>query len=253
MGLLQKVNTVLGKSGFVVARKRTENTYLQRLRRACLAQSRVGALVDVGANDGTWSQDARVRGFQGPVVSVEPQSQEVSKIKALIGSDPRWWVFAGGAGREESTLTLHVSKDSVSSSLLGNTADAVKHMSPGVASEVSETVRVAPLDTIIAETCGSFENGWLKIDAQGFEGEVLAGATETLRRCAAVEIELLGFPMYEGQAPMGYLTAELSAAGFHLFTVDHIAYNDKYGTFLACDALFVRPEFALPEVNPFAH
>lgn len=252
MGRLAKLNAILQRSGVVLELRQTEDTYLQRLRRVALGAEVVDALVDVGANNGMWSRDARIRGFRGPIVSVEPQSREVAKIKKLVGDDPKWWVFHGGAGRSESNLELHVSDDSVSSSLLANTSEAVSYMSPGVASHASETVRVAPLDQIVAETCGPFEKGWLKIDAQGYEGEVLAGAERTLSRCVAVEIELLGFPMYESQSSMGYLTAELSAAGFHLFTIDHIAYNRKFGTFLACDALFVRPDFRLPSVNPFS-
>jgi hypothetical protein len=60
----------------------------------------------------------------------------------------------------------------------------------------TETVPVRRLDGILA--AHAFSRGFLKIDTQGYERQVLEGAAETLGRCVGVQLELPIGHLYEG-------------------------------------------------------
>jgi hypothetical protein len=55
---------------------------------------------------------------------------------------------------------------------------------------------------------------YLKIDTQGYESQVLRGATRTLKRAIAVEVELTLAPLYEGQALAFEICSMLRRADF---------------------------------------
>jgi hypothetical protein len=55
---------------------------------------------------------------------------------------------------------------------------------------------------------------YIKIDVQGAEADVLAGASRTLAFCRAIEIELCTVPLYQGQALLPELWHGLYEGGF---------------------------------------
>src|SRR5205814_2366573 len=56
----------------------------------------------------------------------------------------------------------------------------------------------------------------LKMDTQGFDGEVLKGSEHTLRDCMAILCEVSVIPIYDNQPAWTTMIAELSARGFGL-------------------------------------
>ncbi len=86
------------------------------------------------------------------------------------------------------------------------------------------------------------ERLYLKIDTQGYEQEVLCGARETLKKTAAVEIELSLSEMYEGQALLPEVWSMLTAAGFRPAWIER-GFRDPSDIWLMqVDGLFVREE-----------
>jgi FkbM family methyltransferase len=104
-------------------------------------------------------------------------------------------------------------------------------------------VRLARLDTLVAEAqaAGPF---LLKIDTDGHEDAVLAGAPETLARSAVVIVE----------ATPGTLAARLAAceaAGLRLFDIVDLAY--LHGVLSQADLVFVNPMvFDPPALSPWS-
>lgn len=81
-------------------------------------------------------------------------------------------------------------------------------------------VPVRPLDDIAVAYDG---NAGLKIDTEGSEVEVLAGARETLKRCSFVILELSVSPRFAGVGLPSKAVALLAEAGLELRDVLHIA------------------------------
>ena len=59
--------------------------------------------------------------------------------------------------------------------------------------------------------------GFLKLDVEGAEAEILAGAQATLRHLAFIKIEVSTLPFNSGQPVFGDIDRMLSASGFRLF------------------------------------
>jgi FkbM family methyltransferase len=80
----------------------------------------------------------------------------------------------------------------------------------------------------------------IKIDVQGLEAQVIAGATGILDRTASLLVEVSFRPIYSGSAVFSDVYDQLYAHGFQLQHMEP-AFKSKEGEYLQADALFARP------------
>ncbi|MFD9702546.1 FkbM family methyltransferase [Lentzea sp. NPDC059081] len=226
------VKRTAARAGFEV----TRDPFARRLARLC-EQAGVRTVLDVGANSGQYAKLIRTGGYQGRIISCEPLAEPCGRLRAAARPDPRWHVVRTALGRERGTVTVHVAGNSYSSSVLD--------MLPSHADAAPESVYVgaeeAPLTTVddlLDDVTAA--STLLKIDVQGYEGEVLAGASRSLRRIVAVQLELSLVPLYTGQPLMGELVELLSGEGFGLWSIEPGFRDTRTGRMLQCDGIFVR-------------
>jgi FkbM family methyltransferase len=130
------------------------------------------------------------------------------------------------------TRVFHRQRDSVQSSLLPRTdADAVGTFE--VATRRLDTLVPQPIDT---------QRALLKVDVQGAELDVLAGATGILDRVHAVIVEVSFVRSYAGGADALTVARWLTEHGFRLFDLlDTLRLDAAQGAGLKeADLLFVR-------------
>jgi FkbM family methyltransferase len=150
-------------------------------------------VIDVGANAGQFGQRVRELGYAGRMVSFEPVESTYRQLAAQADAD--WQVFHVGLGAAAGEATINVSLDSVFSSLKPLADDTERLFS--IARTVrTETVRIERLDDVLRDIPAA--RPFLKIDVQGFEQEVLAGAPDTLARAIGLMIEIPVTRLYEG-------------------------------------------------------
>jgi hypothetical protein len=115
---------------------------------------------------------------------------------------------------------MHVAKKSVFSSFL-RVNDFSRFLPDSVATG-EEEVEVVRLDAVFDEVCGHVPNPrvLLKTDTQGWDLEVIAGATGCLHHVVALQAELSVQRIYEGQ--VGWLDA-LAALERQAFTPVHFS------------------------------
>ncbi len=228
----EPVRGVLERAGYdVVPLWRDETDFLGRL----LRDLDVDAVLDVGANQGQYARRLRVLGYQGPIVSFEPGRQAYKLLRRRVEGDPRWEAVNVAVGRHTGTLDLNVSANSVSSSMLRLTDVHVDAAPESVATTV-ESVPVVTLDQAVTQ----FERIWLKVDTQGYELEVLAGAKEVLRRTRALQIELSLAPLYAGQASPVDVLRLTQDEGFQIIDLIPGFRSPTSGHLLQCDVIAVR-------------
>jgi hypothetical protein len=84
---------------------------------------------------------------------------------------------------------------------------------------------------------------FLKLDVQGYEPQVLAGATQVLNRTLAVQLEMSLLPLYEGEALMPQMHAVMAAKGFNLWDLEPTFRDPATGRLLQLDGIFLRSSF----------
>lgn len=202
-----------------------------------LAFARPDLLVDVGANQGQYVMRMRALGYQGRTISFEPGTEAHRLLTRNAAADQAWAVRKLAISDEAGCVGLRVSRNLVSSSTLRVGAEHVT-ADPYSATAHTETVDCARLDTVLRDEPG--HRIWLKLDVQGSEDKVLAGATDTLSRVQVVQCELSVAPLYDGQA--GYLDIFrlLDARGFALIDIEPGFRQPSSGRLLQFDGIFMR-------------
>lgn len=215
-------------------------------RAGLIDRSGVDLVIDVGANEGQYARGLRSSGYPGSIISIEPLSSAFDVLAGAASGDSGWQAKRGAAGSAEGEMELRVAGNGVSSSFLPM-LDRHVEAAPGSAEQGSETVAVSPLDRLVLSDLMRASAGLLKIDTQGFEAEVLGGASAVLDsgRLAGVEVELSLVPLYEGQPLWPELADLLRRAGFVLLALGHGFRDPKTGELLQVDGLFGRDEAGL--------
>lgn len=141
-------------------------------------------IVDVGANKGRWSDKAMTVFPEARYLLLEPQIEMKEHLDRFCARNPgrAQWINAG-AGAADGELPF---------TLTGSTSSTFTY-SPDQARELGlaqRTVPVLTLDHVCAKYLGAIPD-LVKIDAEGFEFEILKGASTLV---GEVEIFLLELP-----------------------------------------------------------
>lgn len=199
----------------------------------------VDLVFDVGANAGQFAQQIRTAGFKHRIVSFEPLSQAHEQLSAVAADDPLWSVHQRCAlGDRDGDVELNIAGNSVSSSLLTMTATHAA-AAPGSAYIGHEKTPLVRFDSIAHKYLAGSQSPFLKIDTQGFEWQVLSGATETLSVMRGVLCELSLVVLYEGQHLWRDMVDRLEGDGFVLWGLQP-SFMDQHGRNLQTDAIFFR-------------
>jgi len=207
-------------------------------RRASLANLGITRVVDVGANVGQYAGALRRAGYAGDIVSFEANPAAARRLQLAAAGDRRWRIESMALGPEPGSTKLHVTVDSLSTSLLAPTADTQYAFM--IEAPESVVVEVRTLDSFLLTKDKA--PTLLKLDVQGYELEVLRGASKTLEEVAAVECELSLVPLYEGQALIEDVVGHLRAAGFRPVCFPRGFTDPTSHEVIQVDGLFLRDE-----------
>jgi len=183
----------------------------------------VDLVVDVGANVGQYSENLRKEGYAGWVVSFEPTTAAYEALATRAGGDGRWKTLNMAVGETEGVVEINVSESSVFSSILPQSSAATTFDSRAAVIRV-ESVRVARLDDVFAELPQG-KAPFLKIDTQGYERQVLLGASKCLSRFVGVETELPIIHLYEGTWRFHEAVAFMNERGFEISNLIAVNYD----------------------------
>jgi len=158
----------------------------------------------------------------------------------VVAADRDWIVAPCCAlGRAPGEARINLARNSVSSSLLPM-HDAHLRAAPDSKYMASETVRVERLDDIARPLLPQDGRLFLKVDTQGYEEEVLAGADLVLKSVSAMQLELSVAPLYQGAPSLRRILELCESIGFELHGLIPGFYEEKSGRLLQMDGLFLR-------------
>ncbi|HEV2484003.1 MAG TPA: FkbM family methyltransferase [Terracidiphilus sp.] len=210
-----------------------------RRRLAVMQRLGINFVLDVGANGGYYASSLRRGGYKGRIWSYEPQHEAFASLDKSAASDPLWKAINSGCGAKASNAKINVAKNSHSSSLLPmlgvHSANAPESMYVS-----QEAISLCSLDDSVIPSLKLEDKVWLKIDTQGYEGEVLKGATSLMPHVSALECELSLVPLYEGQLLIDEMITLIYQMGFRMIGLSPVFSEPETGFALQIDGTFLR-------------
>lgn len=210
-GVLRRSRKALRLSGRATWRRWLLRGVAATIEHDALPLRRDAATVlDIGANRGQFAVYALVRFASARIHCFEPLPSARETLARLAAEEPRVRVWPVALGSAPARASLHVTARDDSSSLLAPT-ELQTSTFPATHEAGRVEVEVRRLDDVVA-SIEAASPILLKLDVQGFELEVLRGATTTLQRVDEVLVEVSREELYAGQA---------LAADLHAFLVEH--------------------------------
>lgn len=202
---------------------------------------RNGLVLDIGAHTGQWTRDLLELVPSASVIAVEPQADLRRQVERRFAGDSRVTVDGRAVGEANGERELHLLGASVNASLYPPRPDMDELYARGWQLEDVTTVETTSVDSLV----DGREVALMKVDVQGAEREVLAGARETLPRTAAAILEVTFVSHYDGDATFAELHAQMVDAGFLLTGISDPA-RSPAGVMLTCDAAYVQRDLLDP-------
>ena len=202
----------------------------------------IDVILDVGANAGQFALSLRESmGYRGEIVSFEPLPDAFADLRRLADQDPAWQARNVALGEADGELKLNVSMNRVSSSFLAirETSTSVE---PESAYETECVVTVRSLDSLLPQldAVKGDSRVMLKLDTQGFESRVIAGAKESLSRMRLVQMEMSLVRLYDDEVLFLDMCNLMRKLGFDLIALDPGFADVATGRLLQVDGLFTR-------------
>lgn len=191
-------------------------------------------VVDVGANKGRWSEKALTVFPDARYTLLEPQIEMKEHLDRFCARHPgvRWINAGAGAVNGELPFTL-----------TGSTSSTFTY-SPEQARDLGHQQRAVPvvtLDHVCAEHVGAIPE-LVKIDAEGFEFEILKGAASLLGK---TEIFLLELPLIHPR-PRALLfrdaVAQMAEYGYDVYDFTTFQKRPYDGAIGQAEVVFARSD-----------
>ena len=199
-----------------------------------------GTIVDVGANRGGTALRYLEFDDRAAIHCFEPTPTHLETLRERFRESPRVYVHECGLGSRSCTMNMHINRMQDTNSLLESTRI-------GATSDKScETVGEIEIDIrTLDDEChrlGLDSIDLLKLDVQGYELEVLRGASGLLndRKIQLIYTETYFKPQYHNQPLFWEVGSFLAGFGFSLVDFYDLYYNDRQ--VLWGDAIFCLTE-----------
>ncbi len=192
--------------------------------------------VDVGANNGAWTAmwlESAPRGVKG--VLFEPLDYLAERLRVRFGDRDEINVVCSAVSEQAGKAHFYVNAE------FDETSSLLRPTQPGA--RASTVVEVCTLDGFFSNRPGAIID-FLKIDAEGFDGHVLRGATSLLsqKRIKAIQFEYNSMWAGSGStltsvvnqlANAGYDTYLIRSDGLHALDLEFWGEYFRYSNFFA--------------------
>src|SRR6266496_1443228 len=219
--------------------------YIPRPRQAMwtlLDLYKVDTIFDIGANIGMSGEYFRNMGFGQKIVSFEPVRRFYRQLEQKASRDKLWFCENVAIGDAEGELEINVSGDGGGASSFLRMTNHIKTNVPQLTFAGRELVTVKTIDSVIDQYYPQGDRLFLKLDVQGFEKSVLAGAHNSLDRIVGMRIEMSVVKSYEGEPLMCDMMPFLNDLGFKLVSIENAWSNEVTQELYQVDGILFRTE-----------
>ena len=205
-----------------------------------LNQHKITQVLDIGANTGQYASKLIGSGFKGEVISFEPIPLTHKELSYVASKYQNWKVAPPMAlGEVKSSKEMYLYDSSALASSLPTREEAQDSNS---AYKITGRIEVeqTTLDDAFTIHADTSKRTVIKMDVQGTEMDVLAGAINILPGIQGIHIELSLQPLYEGETYYLDMLQFLREQGFAVHFLSPISTKFRYGSDTQMDALLFR-------------
>lgn len=239
--LARKMLNLLRNAFDVVSRRPPEATEAWKSWAARINQaSSPKVIFDVGANRGQTIEWFRPLFPKARIYAFEPLPEPFKNLEAIAMRDNLVSPVNAALGNIDEVKKIYINSSDTTSSFLKNSEKiaqfAPEHM---VQPRGCCDVKIERLDEF-CDRSGIEEIDILKIDAQGYEKNILIGAGDMLRpsKIKSVYLEIMFAKYYDEQPDAGELFSLLEGKGYRLYGFSAVSFDAENGWKWA-DAMFV--------------
>ena len=231
---------LLIKFGFKLSRVNSYSDFGYQLNKS-INFFKVNCIFDIGANKGQFVYGLIRADYKGKVISFEPLSSAYDElIEKQKKTQIEWIVHEKCAiGDIEGEVEIFISNNSASSSIL-NMLDSHINAAPESIYIGSETVKIYTLDNLFHQYVCENSITLIKIDAQGFESNIIKGAHNALVNAKGVLVEMSFVYLYENQKLWEDIISILKSYGFILWSIESELIDQETGRLLQANGLFYK-------------
>lgn len=235
MTVKERLKSIVRSTGYEIRQRHPDLAQFLRSRS-------VNLVLDVGANEGQFAQELRLRGYTGKIVSFEPVAEAFKQLQQNCASDKNWDCRKMAVGDSTGTIEINVSKNTAMSSIVCQTDVGRNSIYDADVIRV-DAVQITTLDAIFSEYTDNCV--FLKIDTQGFEQTVLKGGKHSLPLLLGVQLELPLIHLYQGTWKFDEALRFMREAGFTLNQMRPVTYySEDPVSLLEVDCVFRRTDYA---------
>ena len=230
--------TLLAPIGFQLARVQSEDSLIGMdicLRGLALRGYAPATVLDVGAAHGGWTRHALQYWPQARYFLLEPMAERRAELKQLQAEHPNVEFLIAAAGREAGELPFNIHENPYGSSFCYKGKE-------------TRAVPVVKLDELV--TSGQMPRpALLKLDVQGYELEVLAGARGIMRQADLILLEISFFRFAPTMPLFHEVVAWMVERGFLPYEIVDTLRRPHDNAMGQCDILFARHDHPLLSCN----
>ena len=196
----------------------------------------IDLVIDVGAHEGEYAERLRAGGFEGQIVSFEPVPRAFAELERKAAADDGWSAHNFALGRENGKTAMNVVPGTLSSIRPATKFGAGRY--PRLQEPEEVEVDVRRLDGVLADLEG--RRPFLKLDTQGYDLDVFAGAGEAIEEFVGMQSELALMGIYKGMPRMRQALRVYEKAGFEIAALYPVSRQTRTARVLEYDCVMVR-------------
>ncbi len=200
-------------------------------------------VIDVGAAFGKWSLEANKVFENSDYILLEPVEEYQKVLKDLENQNKRFKYLKLGANSKQGEFEFNLHDDLVGSSLK-------KEVEGGDVDGKSIKINCDTLDNICKDRLD--KTFLLKLDVQGAELDVLAGAEQVLRQTECLVMEVSLFKSFEDGIDFYDVVKYMKERDFVLYDIFSFLYRPYDDALCQVDAIFVKENGTFRKFHGYA-
>lgn len=202
----------------------------------------INCVIDVGAHLGEYAEEIREIGYKGRIVSFEPVRASFETLVAKSKAHRDWIIQHCALGAEDGDKEINIYQGTVFNSFLPSSQVGAERFGSQIALSAKEQVPIRRLDRVFETCIAGIPNPrvFLKMDTQGWDLEVLKGASGILDRITGLQSELAVKKCYEGMPGYTAVLDHYAQLGFQLTGIFPVARDSDGLQVMEFDCVMLR-------------